>query len=104
MYIIAGQDQAERLKENYTVLELETFERDGKDIPTFCVVAADAIPLLELPDLERYKQLHAEFIVEYRQGNYKFCVDLVEHLLGKFGGELDSFYNEIVNRIALAQQ
>ena len=104
MYIIAGQDQAERLKENYTVLELETFERDGQPIPTFCVVAADAIPLLELPDLERYKQLHAEFIVEYRQGNYKFCEDLVEHLYGRFGGELDSFYDTILGRIRSSRQ
>lgn len=99
MYIIAGQDQAERLKENYTVLELETFERDGKAIPTFCVIDAESMPVLELPELERYKQLHAQFVSEYRKGNYKFCQDLVEHLLGKFGGQLDSFYNTIINRI-----
>jgi len=98
MYIIAGQDQADRLKENYTVLELETFDQDGVQIPTFCVVTADAIPLLELPDLEHYKQLHANFIAEYRKGNHKFCQDLVDHLRGRFGGELDSFYDEIISR------
>jgi len=102
MHIILGEEAAERLKENYTVLELETFERNGEKIPSYCVIDADALPVLELPTLEQYKFLHSEFIKEYYKNNYKFCIDAAEHLRGKFGGELDSFYDEILARIAKA--
>lgn len=100
MYIIAGQEKAERLKENYTVLELETFNYQGKEVPTFCVIDAESMPVLELPTLEHYKKLHSDFVAEYRLGNYKFCLDLVEHLKGKFGGQVDSFYETLIERIS----
>lgn len=96
MYIIVGTEAAEKLKENYTVLELETHEKDGKEITAYCVV--DQIPIMELPTLEQYKNLHAEFVREYRKGNRKFCEDAVEHLMGKFNGELDSFYQVLMRR------
>lgn len=96
MYIIVGTEAAEKLKENYTVLELETHEKDGKEITAYCVV--DQVPIVELPTLEQYKNLHAEFIKEYRKGNRKFCEDAVEHLMGKFNGELDSSYQVLMRR------
>lgn len=96
MYIIVGTEAAEKLKENYTVLELETHEKDGKEITAYCVV--DQVPIAELPMLEEHKQLHADFIKEYRKGNKKYCEDAVEHLMGKFNGELDSFYQVLMRR------
>ena len=63
----------------------------------YCVV--NEITLSELPTLEASKQLHSNFIREYNNKNYKFCQDAVEHLLGKFNGEVDSFYLEILSRI-----
>ena len=96
MHIVVGTEAADALRENYTVLELETFP-GGK---AYCIVSAENMPVLELPDLEKYKSLHAEFIREYNNKNYKFCLDLAEHLKGRFGGELDSFYDIIVDRIS----
>jgi len=97
MYIILGREAAEALKENHTILELETLEREGKQITAFCVV--DNIPFGEIPLLENYKSLHADFIKAYNDGNHKFCVDSFEHLIGKFGGAVDTFYIEILRRI-----
>lgn len=97
MYIIVGTEAAEKLKENYTVLELETHEKDGQNVTAFCVV--DQIPIAELPQLDQHKNLHAEFVAQYRKGNYKFCQDAAEHLMGKFNGELDSFYQILMSRL-----
>jgi hypothetical protein len=97
MYIILGREAADALKENHTVLELETLEREGKMVTAFCVV--NSVPFGEMPLLENYKSLHADFIKAYNDGNYKFCIDSFEHLVGKFGGELDTFYIEILRRI-----
>jgi hypothetical protein len=97
MYIILGREAADALKENHTILELETLEREGKQVTAFCVV--NSIPFGELPMLENHKSLHADFIKAYNDGNYKFCIDSFEHLIGKFGGEVDTFYIEILRRI-----
>ena len=102
MHIILGEEAADRLRENYTILELETFEHQGKLVPSYCVIDSDALPVLELPQLEQFKNLHGEFIKEYNKQNFKFCVDAAEHLKGRFGGELDSFYDEILDRITKA--
>jgi hypothetical protein len=46
--------------------------------------------------------LHENLIEELKKENYKFCLDAIDHLLGKFGGELDSFYTIIQERAKLA--
>lgn len=97
MNIIIGEVAAEHLRENYTILELETFTVGDKKIKTYCVVTL--VSITELPSLEQYKLLHQSFIDEYNCGNYKFCEDASEHLLGKFNGELDTFYNTILDKI-----
>jgi hypothetical protein len=104
MQIIFKKEVADQLKDKYTVLELETFKVDmpdgtTQDMETFCVVPADKIPLTEMAALDTYKNLHSEFVKSYNEQNYKLCNDIAEHLLGKFSGELDSFYNTILDRI-----
>ena len=34
---------------------------------------------------------------------YKYVRDAIEHLMGKFGGEVDTFYTEILGRIDKAE-
>ena len=97
MNIIVGREVADSLESNYTILELETFSVNDKQITTFCVV--NEVPVSELPVLERNKQLHAEFIKEYNQGNFNNCIVISEGLRGKFNGELDSFYEVILDKI-----
>jgi hypothetical protein len=98
MNIIIGETAAQQLKQNYTILELETFTTTNGPVKTFCVV--ENIPIMELMNLESYKKLHQQLIDEYYKKNYKFCVDAIEHLTGKFGGELDTFYSTILDRIS----
>lgn len=105
MQIIFGREVAEQIKQRYTVLELEALEvHDGRKLEAFCVVPADKIPLAELPDLDHYIRLHGEYVYALSKKKYQICTDLHKHLLGKFGGELDSFYEEIQRRINLEQE
>ena len=99
MHIIVGKETADQLRERFTVLELETLEQEGQTVTAFCVVPAEKIPLGEMTLLDKWTALHASLITEYYKKNYKFCEDAIEHLMGKFSGELDSFYEEILNRI-----
>ena len=98
MQIIWDQAVVEQLKHSHTLLELETFDVNGTPITTYCVVPAEKI-VLELAQLNAYSELHAGFIKAYNEKNYQLCIDIAEHLTGKFGGELDTFYEEILSRI-----
>lgn len=97
MHIIVGDEAAQSLRGNYTVLELETFDNKDKKITAYCVVPE--VPIMELPYLEYHKKLHEDFIREYNSGNYNYCITAVEHLKGKFNGDLDSFYDIIIEKI-----
>ena len=100
MYIIVGADRASVLRETHTVLSLEKIVHEGTEDRAYCVVSSEYINFMEIPQLEQYKKLHEQFVAEYEIGNYQYCRDAAEHLYGKFGGELDSFYDEILKRIS----
>jgi hypothetical protein len=97
--IIFGRDNAEKLREKYTVLDLETVEKDGVSLEVFCLIPGNKLSITELPQLENLIRLHNEFLHGYHTQQYKYCRDCIEHLMGKFGGELDTFYEEILRRI-----
>lgn len=99
MQLIFGKDAANQLRDRYTVLELETFDVDGKLLEVFCVVPAEKIALTEITTIEHITKLHNDFVEALKRKEYKLCKDLYIHLIGRFAGELDSFYDEIIKRI-----
>ena len=101
MEIIFGRENADQLREKYTVLDLETVTaEDGREMEVFCLVTVEKIGLEELPNLDSWVALHNEFLKGYADKQYDFCLQCIGHLMGKFGGELDSFYTVISDRIS----
>ena len=98
MQIVWDQQAVKRLQDTHTLLELETFDVGGSTVKTYCVVPAEKI-VFDLASIDRYKELHQGFIQALNNNADKLCEDIAEHLMGKFGGELDSFYQEILTRI-----
>ena len=101
MQLIFGRDNAEKLREKYTVLDLEIVEVEGKPLEVFCLIPGEKIGFTDLPQLDKLIQLHNDFLNGYNTQQYEFCRQCVEHLTGKFGGEVDTFYEEIIKRINL---
>lgn len=99
MNIIMGTDQAQLFKEKYTVLELDTFKimPSGQHIPAYCVV--ENIPILDLAKIDNMSRLHNGLIENYRKKNWNYCTQALEHLVGFWGGELDTFYADLQSRI-----
>jgi len=98
MQIVWDPVAVEQLRKNQTVLELETFQVNEKSVTAYCVVPADKI-LSEMAQLPNYIELHEGFVKAFKDSNYTLCRDIAEHLMGKFGGELDTYYKEILSRI-----
>ena len=83
----------------YTVLDLDTFElADGTQHTACCVI--ENTPIQELSLLPSLKLLHENLIKNLALKNWEFCEQAIEHLSGKWGGEVDSFYAELNTRIS----
>jgi predicted phosphoribosyltransferase len=98
MQLVFNRQVAEDLRNKYTVLELESVTvPDGRTLEVFCVLPAESI-IWEMQAMEDSVRLHEEFINSMRNNDIKSCVELSEQLKGRFSGELDSFYDTVVNR------
>ena len=97
MQIIWDKAAADKLQGSHTLLELETFEVEGRPLTAYCVIPPEKI-ILDIAQLDNLKELHAQFLKAYTEGNHDLCQDVSEHLIGKFGGELDTFYQELLSR------
>lgn len=99
MNIILGNDYAESMREKYVVLELDTiqFAKDQPAITAYCLVEPTALE--ELTTMSSYIDLHTNLIKNYQLKNWKFCEDALEHLIGRWNCELDSFYRDIEKRV-----
>lgn len=98
MQVIFGKQNADMLKDKYTILELETFDANGTPVETYCLVPSEKIAFSDMSSLEGNIKTHEQFVEAIKRNDYKTCSELYIQLIGKFGGELDSFYDEIVKR------
>ena len=102
MNIIIGSDEAEKMKEKYTVLPLETMKwKSNPELPAtiaYCLI--DNIPFAEMHKIDEQKDLHTKFYENYQKGDFNFCIHALEHLKGKWGGKIDSYYDIMEDRIS----
>lgn len=99
MNIIFGKEQAELLSNTHTVLELDTFQFgiDGPIIPAYCVI--ETIHFKDMPTLVETRTKHQELITAYQTRQWQTALELLNTLIGAWNGEIDSFYQEINNRV-----
>ena len=96
--ILATQEDIKPVQERYLVLELDTFRIKGNEIPSWCIIDAGDIGLSEMTELAHFKEQHENLIRNYKKGDLNFVEQMLEHLKGKFGGNVDSFYTELYAR------
>lgn len=99
MNLIFGREHAQALVEKYTILELDTiqFGTSNNKITVFCAI--ETIPIMEMPTLENMKSLHENLMIEFRKRNWNYCVQAMEHLSGRWNHELDTFYDNLLERV-----
>lgn len=98
MNIIFG-DAVKQLPKNYITLELDTIvvQPINHRVTTWCVL--EDLTQDQTTTVEVNKKLHSDLIIEYRNQNWKICVDNINQLLGQWGGQVDTFYQELLKRI-----
>lgn len=100
MNIILGKDKAKLLENKYVVLTLDSFKIANSDKTTTAYCVVENIPMDDLAQLESWKSLHENLMTAYNQMHWHFCEQAIEHLMGKWNRELDSFYTDLLARIS----
>jgi len=95
---IIFKENSEEIAKKYVVLDLDTFSiPDGSTHTVCCVV--ENIPITELSETENLKAVHSALIENYAKKNWIDCEQAIEQLMGKWGGEVDSYYEDIRSRV-----
>jgi len=98
MNIIFGKEEAEKVGDKYIVLELDTVTiRSSTPITVYCVV--ENMPFADLHKADPLKKLHLELMENYRKRNWNYCEQAIEHLMGAWGNEVDTFYDNLLARV-----
>lgn len=98
MHIIFGS-AAQEIPDSFTVLELDTFRmvKENRTETAYCVV--EKIPLTEFAMLDAYKKIHSDLVLYYKQRQWEYCENAIEGLMGRWNGELDTFYSDLLARV-----
>jgi|688.fasta_scaffold04987_20 hypothetical protein len=101
MQIIFGRKALELIgiDSAYTLLELDTIQPspDHESEPSYCVLTN--VPLTEIHLLEQKNKMHNDMLTFYRSQQWDECEDLIKLLRGSWNGEIDSFYDELLQRM-----
>jgi hypothetical protein len=97
MNIIFDSKVAEQLKDKYTVLELDTIMQPGLANPVTIHAIIDQVDLTNITQLPGLKSKHEEMVNAYKSGDWSNAIILAESLKGIWQGELDDFYQEVID-------
>ena len=98
MNIIFDHIEIDQLRERHIVLPLDTFRLpDGKTITAHCVI--ESLPLDGLFKIEAMTELHNNLISNFQSRNWEYCKNAIPMLIGAWGGEVDTFYLNLQNRV-----
>jgi hypothetical protein len=97
MNIIFDEKTAQQLAEKYTVLELDTIMQPNLPQPVKLFAVIEITSVKDITALSTIRDMHENMIVAYKSGNWADAIKLVNELLGQFNGELDEFYNLVLD-------
>jgi hypothetical protein len=99
MNIIFG-DTVKQVPDRFTVLELDTIRRPPDMLPVTAYCLIEKISLQDFPLVESHKQLHSDVIANFKKRHWDYCEQAIaDGLMGKWNGEIDSFYENLLKRI-----
>ena len=99
MNILLEPQITPEMRERYLLLELDSFRvtPGGEPIASYCLL--DRLDLGEMLVMQQYLDLHGNLMPNYRQRNWNYVEQAIDHLRGRWNRQLDSFYDTVLQRI-----
>ena len=103
MNIIFG-DPIESIPNSFTILPLDSFRVEDSATPVTAWAVIEKIPLAEFATAADNTKIHKELLEFYRQQQWNYCEHAIDYLMGKWNGELDTFYTDLLQRVIAFKQ
>jgi hypothetical protein len=97
MQIIFDTKLVSDLSEKYAVLELDTVMQPMMSSPLTLYAVIEHITLDDILQLTELKDHHKQMIQLYKSGEWHSIPQSIEPLMGKWNGELDTFYQSVID-------
>ena len=104
MHIIFDGPARLELAQKHVVLELDTVLLPEQNAPTIAYCVLENIPFQELSIIDKLKDWHHELIQAYKARDWDQCLSGVARLKGQWGGQLDTFYDVIYERVKVYKE
>ena len=103
MNVVFDKKAISELEKNYTVLPLppqtQTEGEKTVTVEPHAIIDMEKVPLQEVSTLDQYTNLHKKLVENHIKKDYNFCEQACSHLMGKFKGELDSYYEHVLAEV-----
>ena len=99
MNILLGSAVSDEIKERYICLPLDTFYIKSLDQTETAYCIIENVPILEMMAVENDVDLHNQLINQYQQMDWEFCKQAIQQLMGRWDGEIDTFYADLLERV-----
>lgn len=99
MNIVLEDSVTDEIRTKYILLTLDTFYFKNADATKTAYCLVDNLSFQNMLYSDRWLDLHNNLIKNYGQKNWRYCLDAIEHLEGKWQGAADSFYRNMKKRI-----
>jgi len=96
MNIIFNEQLADELRDKYVILELDTVMQPQLPKP-LTLHALVEIGLNDIPTINFFREMHQDMVAAYKSSNWDRAIELANGLVGHFNGELDEFYNLVLD-------
>lgn len=94
MQVIFESNLVPEIREKHVLLELDTVKYTGLTKPLTLYALIEDIDIIGISDLPLLITQHQEFIDAYKKNsNWEDAIANLNSLIGKWNGQLDSFYN-----------
>ena len=104
MNIMFEDSITDEIKTRYILLPLDTFHFNDININRTAYCLIENTPIMEMFDVDRYLNLHHTLLHNYAKKNWLFCETAIENLKGRWNEEVDSFYENLLERVTLYKE
>jgi hypothetical protein len=99
MNIIFEESITPEFKEKYMFLELDKFYFKDIEKTSTAFCALENVPIQDMIQADKFLNLHASLMENYYKRNWNYCEQAIEHLSGRWNGEVDTFYQNLLERV-----
>lgn len=99
MNILLEPQISDDIREKFLLLELDSFRVPDTTDPVRAYCLVEPFDVDEMSIMQQFIDLHGNLMPNFRKQNWNYVEQAIEHLMGRWGNQLDSFYQELLSRV-----